>query len=160
MLRALVAGAGGRPDWADAIPEAVLGQLPAFHPSLIQYAFRRLLADNATSLDAIERIFRDDIRPGIERNFFAQFTDRLRAYPAPLKAQLDRTLAIVARANGPLTEASFGEAFAKGSGFGEDAEELVDILREDGFLNWNSETRMLDLADGMVRAWWRSRPRS
>jgi hypothetical protein len=159
MLRALVAGAGGRLTWTDDIVEAVLNRLAAFHPSLIQYAFRRLHADNATTLPALDRVFRDDIRPGVECNFFNQFTDRLHSYPAPLRGQLDRTLATVARADGPLREAAFFEAVAKGGDQTDDIEDLLAILREDGFLDWNSEDRTLDLADGMVRAWWRSRPR-
>jgi hypothetical protein len=159
MFRALMAGTPGCPRWGDTLVAAILERIPALHPSLIQYAFRRLIAADALEAEQIGQVFRDDIMPGFVRNFFAQFTDRLRAYPRPLRGRLNQVLAVVARADGPLGYDAFEEEF-RGDGEAEDdLEELIDILVEDGFLDWDADMRTLDLADGMVRAWWRSRPR-
>lgn len=159
MLGALLAGAGGTLAWDEAATSAALERLVEFHPSIVQFAFRRLLSVRANDVAAIDRVFRDDIRPGIERNFYAQFTDRLRAYPEPLRGRLDRALAIVAASEAPLALDAFREAFvAKDPP--EEMEDAIAILREDGFLRWDSEARTLALADRMVRAWWRSRPRA
>jgi len=160
MLRALLAGSGGKLSWDDRLVEAVVDRLIEFHPSIIQFAFRRLLSHRANDLDTIERAFHDDIRPGIERNFFRQFTDRLRNYPDPLRGRLDRALAIVAASAEPVPLETFVSVFTGGGDAPEEVEDTVAILQEDGFINWDSKARALSLADRMVRAWWQSRPRA
>lgn len=168
MVRALVAGSDGALAWDDALHAQVLDRLVEFHPSLIQFAFRRLLSARARDSAAIDRVFRDIIRPGVEQNFFAQFTDRLAEYgPAKgaadrdrtLLNRLDRALSIVAGSDAPIPFETFQTAFTEAGEPATEIEDIIAILREDGFLAWDSDSRTLALADRMVRAWWRSRPR-
>jgi hypothetical protein len=158
MLAALVKGSGRAP-WPAALVEAVLDRLVAFYPSVIQFAFRRLHAGRVTDIDQLDRVFREDIVPPFERSFFSQFSERTKGNASELGRQLDRALAIVAGHQDGIMLAAFAEAFTAGGDPAEEVESVIEILREDGFVAWDSDSRTLSLADGLVRAWWQARPR-
>lgn len=159
MLRALVRGSG-QADWPDAFIEAVLDRMVAFYPSVIQFVFRRLHSGRVTDIAQLDRTFREDIVPPFERSFFSQFAERTKGNPGALARRLDRALAIVAGNPDGIALTSFAEAFTAGGDPAEELEGVIDILREDGFVAWDSDSRTLSLADGLVRAWWRARPRA
>ncbi len=159
MLRALVKGSGHAP-WPDALVEAVLDRLVEFYPSVIQFVFRRLHSARVSDIGQLDRTFREDIVPPFERSFFSQFAERTKGNTGDLARRLDRALAIVAAAPGGIALTSFVEAFLAGGDPADEVEGLIAILREDGFIAWDSDTRTLSLADGLVRSWWRTRPRA
>jgi hypothetical protein len=156
MLCALVAGAGG-PAWSDEVEQAVLDRLVSTYPGVVQYAFSQLRGARAATPDAVEAVFRNLIRPGIERNFFVQFRERMNRYDRDLRRLLDQALKLVAAAPNDtgLTEADFYAGFDPV----DEAEDVIEILREEGFLHFDSETRRLRFADGLVVAWWTGRPK-
>ena len=156
MLRALVAGTGAAP-WTPEVEQAVLDRLVSTYPGVMQYAFSQLHQARVATPDEVDAVFRNHIRPGIERNFFAQFRERMNRYDKELRRQLDHALKLVAAApdEAGLDEAAFHAAFEPAA----EAEDVIEILREEGFLAFDSETRMLRFADGLVVAWWKGRPK-
>jgi hypothetical protein len=159
MLRALMKGRGGVA-WPDALTEAALDRMVAFHPSVIQFVFRRLHSARVCDIGQLDQVFRADIIPSFEASFFSQFAERTKGNTSDLGRRLDRALAIVAVYPGGVGLTAFAEAFVAGGDPAEEAESVIDILREDGFIAWDSASRMLSLADGLVRAWWQARPRA
>ena len=155
MLRALVAGAGAEP-WNADVEQAVLVRLASAYPGVIQYAFSQLRGARVTTADDVERVFRNQIRPGIERNFFLQFRERMNRYDKALRRLLDQALRLVAAApaNAGIAEAVFYKAFKPAA----EAEDAIEILCEEGFLHFDTETRVIGFADGLAVAWWKGRP--
>lgn len=162
MMKALCAGSTPSLNWPDPILAKVLDQLAAYHPGIIQFAFRRLLAARAATDADVATVFDTDIRQGLESTFFPQFTARLPGPGTDLRRRLDLALALVAACQQPsgLLIGDFAGAFADAGEPTAEVEETIQILQQDGFLDWNTQTRCLSLADGLVRAWWHSRPRA
>ncbi|MBF0375757.1 MAG: hypothetical protein HQL39_20405, partial [Alphaproteobacteria bacterium] len=156
FLRALMAGADC--DWPPEMVDAVLDRMPDFHLGIMQYAFGELSAARVTSIEAVETVFEERVRPGIEFDFHAQFSERLSRRDGDLRRRLRRALALVGDRPGAIGIDDFGRAFVT-TDPADEIEDTIAILVEDGFIHWNSDTRMLRLSDGLVRAWWKTRPR-
>lgn len=54
-----------------------------------------------------------------------------------------------------IAEADFHTAFEPAV----EAADVIDILREEGLLHFDSDPRLIRFADGLVVAWWKGRPK-
>jgi hypothetical protein len=152
MLRALIAGAEQQAKWKDSSIEATLNRMQEYHPSVIQFAFHYLRSRDVSTLEAIGAVFDKEIDTGIQTNFYQQFTQRLQDYDTHLRKQLHAVLGIAA-ANAEPTHIDDADWS------GDDLEDLILILQQDGFIDWNGRAQTFALADRLVQGWWANRPR-
>jgi hypothetical protein len=115
FLAALIAGSGSS-GWTSAMMEHALDGVAAFYPGVLQYAFMSLHNARVTTAEDIDRVFQEVIRPGLDRDFFAQFTRRMQRYDKPLRRRLDRAIAAVAASTDWVPLASFVQALAARDG--------------------------------------------
>ena len=100
----------------------------------------------------------------IEYRFAENQYDQLPALAADLVGRRVAAIAATGSGNAILaakaSSATIPIVFTTGGDPAEEVESMIAILREDGFVAWDSASRMLSLADGLVRAWWQARPRA
>ncbi|NMO20058.1 hypothetical protein HPC49_26165 [Pyxidicoccus fallax] len=161
MLRALVAGANPPlPGWTEEATKTLLDELPDHFPGFIQLGFQAVAMSDSLAPDDIRHCLRERLEPQLHHQFFSQFDNRLRredtATRKHLTAAIDLVVDSSAKDGLPL-DAFYEEMARRGC---EIPEEIASILREDGFLAFDRDTRTFHPACAMVVAWRNSTPRA
>ncbi len=155
FLRALIAGNVQPGQWTEAMVETFLQLLPETHAGVIQYAFQSMLDAEARNEEDIRHAFLTQVEPGLLRDFYTQFDDRLRDHGKETARRLRLGVKLVAAAPQGLPAADFLPGFIAAGEPEEETADVIAILEEDGFLRHDLTEEKLFLADGLVRAWWR-----
>ncbi|MGF1527538.1 MAG: hypothetical protein ACFCBW_12200 [Candidatus Competibacterales bacterium] len=155
MLKAL-ARSYGFDWWKEEHGAAVIGAAADSFPSFLQRAMIEIEGEDARTPDDIKQALAGPYRKEFERGFFQQFTKRLRRFGDDEKT-VRRLLERVAAAGGvtvdELIEAAIAEKLTR-----EAAQDLLDAMEEDAFINIDPNDRRASFAYKVVESWWRSRP--
>jgi hypothetical protein len=161
MVDALVAG---NPSpllgWKEESTRCLLEGLPDLYPAFIQLGFQTVADRGATTPDAIRRNLQEHLEPMLHHEFFNQFEHRLRREDTERRQHLTAAIDLVvdsAAQGGVSLEVFYEELEKRGCKV---PEELAAVLKEDGFLNFNTRTNKLHTASAMVVAWRNSTPRA
>lgn len=155
FLLALIAGNAQPGPWTEAMTKSFLQLLPETHAGVVQYAFQPMLDAEVRNEEDIRHVFRNQVEPGLLRDFYTQFDDRLRDHGRETARRLRIGVKLVAAAAEGLPAAEFRPGFIAAGEPEEETADVIAILEEDGFLRHDLTEEKLFLADGLVRAWWR-----
>lgn len=164
--------------WNDDISETILDQSTDLLPACLQFAFRdvsnaiedAIEMGKSPSLDVIQRVFQDQIRPNFDQEFHNQYDERFAGYDHAEQSVAREVFRCIARATRSPPSRPFDDlADAVEAKLGADqdrtpadadAPELANLilaLEDDGFLTDDRDRDRIGFASRLVEAWWRTR---
>ena len=145
-------------NWSENCTDALIAQLPAFYPGVIQLAFN-VIKDEDASLDAINGPLRTVISDALEDKYYKQFTQKIANYSKDEQIRIQNLFEDMSRVETEsVSYASALQTLDKGD-TGKDSrisQLLVYDLVSDGFIRSNREIGV-SFSSGLVRAWLKSR---
>ena len=145
-------------NWSENCTDALLAQLPAFYPGVIQLAFS-VIEDEDASLDAINGPLRTVISDALEDKYYKQFTQKIANYSKDEQIRIQNLFEDMSRVETEsVSYASALQTLDKGD-TGNDSrisQLLVYDLVSDGFIKSNREIGV-SFSSGLVSAWLKSR---
>ncbi len=155
MVDALARGEGTN-GWTQALSEAVVEASAETWPIFLQYGFDAVVKSGVRDPAAVKATIDAGVRQALDENFYQQFTTRLSRYKTDEKAARVILKAVAAVAPEPLTFQAVDEALAK-VGAVERRDDVLEALREDDFILFDTETQTVRLASKLVPIWIRAR---
>ncbi|HEY8125919.1 MAG TPA: hypothetical protein VIF88_10925, partial [Methylocystis sp.] len=104
----------------------------------------------------VRAIVEKEVRQKLDENFYTQFSTRLARYETDEKPARAILKAIVAADPEPVAFAAIDDALAKLNA-GERRDDLLEALREDDFISFDTESQTLRAASKLVPLWVRAR---
>jgi hypothetical protein len=155
MVEALVRGEVAK-DWTPELSEAIVDASAELWPIFLQYGFNALLQAGERDPAKVRAIVEKEVRQKLDENFYTQFSTRLARYETDEKPARAILKAIVAADPEPVAFAAIDDALAKLNA-GERRDDLLEALREDDFISFDTESQTLRAASKLVPLWVRAR---
>lgn len=155
MLRALALEACC--DWmSDEIIDVAIDESAATYPSFLQFAFGRLVAHKAKTVEDVRNVFQTHIRPSLDEDFYGQFDTRLNRFK---KEEREAARAILRRidksGDQPTDLTAIDQVLGNAS---RDRDDLFGTLVDDGFIAIDTRAQTAAFSSPLVRTWWQSKP--
>jgi hypothetical protein len=143
-------------DWTTALSEAIVDASAELWPIFLQYGFNDVLRSRERDPSKVKAIVEAQVRQALDENFYTQFSTRLSRYGNDEKSVRAILKTVVAADPEPVTFAAIDEALAKLNA-GERRDDLLEALREDDFMSFDTESQTLRAASKLVPLWVRAR---
>jgi hypothetical protein len=156
--------------WSEAIAQAVIDESADLLPACLQFAFKYVVAaagDSAPPGAAeVAAIFRDQIRPNFDHEFYHQFDERFADYTAAEQDVAREVFRSISRStrtsrSSPFADLADAVEGAPGSALTAaeppDLADLILALEDDGFLTDNRDRDQIGFAGRLVEGWWQTR---
>jgi hypothetical protein len=155
MLRALALDACC--DWmSDDIISVVIEESAATYPSFLQFAFGRLVAHKAKTVEDVRDVFQTHIRPSLDEDFYGQFDARLNRFKKEEREAARAILRRIDKSSDQVTElTALDQALGNAAC---DRDDLFGTLVDDGFLAIDTRAQTAAFSSPLVRTWWQSKP--
>jgi hypothetical protein len=146
-------------DWSMELSAAVVGASAETWPIFLQYGFDAAIKAGVRDSTRVTAAIESTVRQALDETFYTQFATRLTRYDADLKTARI-ILRTVVRPNAELAtfeaiDAALAEA---GAGATERRDDLLEALREDDFIIFDTESQTVRPASKLVPVWVRARP--
>jgi hypothetical protein len=160
MVEALARGER-QPEWTPELSAAVVEASAETWPIFLQYGFREVVRGKLRDPAKVAAAVEAGVRQALEENFYEQFATRLSRYDddrrkdqKPARALL-RT--VVVKHPAPATFDEVDVALASMDAL-DRRDDLLEALREDDFLLFDTAARTIAPASRLVPIWVRARP--
>ena len=157
MVDALARGENIK-EWSRELSEAIVDLSAETWPIFLQYGFRAVtrMRDPHPSAENARLAIEAGVRQALAENFYEQFTTRLSRYGDDEKpARL--VLKTIAGAEPALTPFQIVDEALSRTGAIERRDDLLEALREDDFIVFDTQTQMIRFASKLVPVWVRAR---
>ena len=143
-------------DWTIALSEAIVDLSAELWPIFLQYGFNDVSRSGERDPSKVRAIVEAQVRQALDENFYKQFSTRLSRYGDDEKSVRAILKAVVAADAEPVAFVAIDEALAK-LNTGERRDDLIEALREDDFISFDTESQTLRAASKLVPLWVRAR---
>jgi hypothetical protein len=143
-------------DWTIALSEAIVDASAELWPIFLQYGFNDVSRSRERDPSKVKAIVEAQVRQALDENFYKQFSTRLSRYGNDEKSVRAILKTIVAADPEPVTFVAIDEALTKLNA-GERRDDLLEALREDDFISFNTGSQTLRAASKLVPLWVRAR---
>jgi len=155
MVDALAKGEG-LTDWSRELSVAVAEACAETWPIFLQYGFDAVWKSGIRDPVRVRATIEATVRQALDETFYEQFTTRLARYGADEKPARAALKLIVSRVPQPTTFKALDEALKK-IGALDRRDDLLEALREDDFILFDTEARTVWPASNLVTHWVRAR---
>jgi len=155
MVEALAKGEDAV-DWSVALSEAIVDASTETWPIFLQYGFDAVVKSGVRDPAGIKAAIEIGVRQALDETFYQQFSTRLSRYEADEKAARIVLKTVVASDPEPATFQAVDNALAKINAV-ERRDDLLEALREDDFILFDTESQTLRPASKLVPVWVRAR---
>lgn len=155
MVEALARGEGVE-GWSRALSEAIVEASAETWPIFLQYGFAAVAKSGVRDPNTVKATIDSDVRQALDETFYQQFSTRLSRYAGDEKAVRTVLKTVVAAGSEPAAFQAVDEALAK-AGAIERRDDLLEALREDDFVVFDTEAQTVRPASKLVPIWVRAR---
>jgi hypothetical protein len=142
--------------WSRALSEAIVDASAETWPIFLQYGFAAVIKAGVRDPTMVKDVIASDVRQALDENFYTQFTTRLSRYDADQKAARAILRTVVAADGERARFQAIDQALAQINA-GERRDDLLEALREDDFIVFDTETQTVRPASKLVPIWVRGR---
>jgi hypothetical protein len=154
MVEALARGEGAA-EWGLALSEAIVDASVETWPIFLQYGFDAIVKAKVRDAAKVKATLEAGVRQALDETFYKQFSTRLARYDDDQKAAR-LVLRTVIAADVPVTFRAIDEALTR-AGAGERRDDLLEAMREDDFIVFDTEAQTVRPASKLVPVWVRAR---
>lgn len=156
MVDALAQGAGCD-DWSRTLSEAVVRHSAETWPIFLQYGADAVIKAKIRDPEAVRAVLAADVRQALDETFYQQFSTRLGRYDSDEKAARLVLKAVVGKeTTGSLQFDDLDAILAPAKAL-DRRDDLLEALREDDFIMFDTETRTIRPASRLIGLWVRAR---
>lgn len=156
MVEALARGRLAE-SWTRSVSEAIVDASAETWPIFLQYAFDAIVKAKVRDPASIRATIDANVRHALDENFYSQFSTRLSRYQSDEKAARVLLKTVISAHENQVAFEVIDAALAKIDATAR-RDDLLEALREDDLILFDTEMQVVRAASKLVPIWVRARP--